>query len=258
MSLQELSLVALSGAFSLAAPSFLYFRRKMSKEKAPEKQSRKRILRFTAFNLILNSLAYFGIMLTFLSVITKPGVIMTPTLTIISTFFLLAGAVTFYGCGMYITAVITETLTPQQFRKLPYFRRQFIATNMLHGPVSHTIMFSGFIVAGALLVILDMITGTPLESLPRLFLVCGALLGLSMGYAQIVNGSAPFHTITGIISVIALVILDRFNDWKFTGSPIGVYMMGFLITFLILNIYTIMFRWKWKNLWNRSGYREYT
>lgn len=257
MSLQEISLVGLSGLSTFGAPFFLYFRKKMSREKQPSKHSRNRILKFIAYNLIFNSIAYLGFILTFLNVLTKPGLVISTPIIVVSTLFLAASAISFYGCGIYITAVIIETLTPPEFRKIPYLKRQFVATNMFHGPVSHTIMLSGYIVAFSLLCILDLMTGTTLSSLPRLFLISGALLGLSVGYAQITNGSAPFHTITGILSVVALIILDRLEGWKFTSSPIGVYMIGFLITFLLLNLYTIMFRWKLQNLWGRSGYREY-
>jgi hypothetical protein len=257
MSLQEISLVSLSSGFAIAAPSFLYFRKKMSKEKEPSKHSRNRIIRFTAYNLILNSLAYFGFMLVFLGIISKPGVTMNLPLVFASTCFLLASAITFYGCGIYITAVITETLTPQEFRKMPYFKRQFTVTNMFHGPISHTIIFSGFIVAGALLCILDLMTGPTIDSIPRLLLVGGGIMGLSMGYSQIINGSAPYHTVIGIVSVVGLYVLDRVEGWKFTSSPVGIFMIGFFVAFLLLNIYTIIFRWKGKNIWGRSGYREY-
>ena len=128
---------------------------------------------------------------------------------------------------------------------------------MFHGPISHIIMFSGFIIAAALLSILDLMTGPTLESIPRLLLISGVIMGLSMGYAQIVNGTAPYHTITGIISAIALVILDRIEGWKFTASPMGIYMIGFTATFLILNAYYFTFHWKWINIWGRSGYGEY-
>lgn len=257
MSLQEISLVGLSSAFTIVAPSFLLYRKRMSRDKKPENHSKKTIFRFTAFNLALNSLGYFGFMLIFLGIFTKPGIVYNLPLILIATFFLLASAVTFYGCGIYMTAVIIETITPHELRKVPYFRRQFTATDLFHGPISHVIIFSGFIVAGALLCVLDLITGPTLDSIPRLILVSGALLGLSMGYAQIINGSAPYQTVTGIICVIALLILDKILGWNFTNSLVGVYMIGFIVTFLLLNLYTITFRWKWKNIWGRSGYREY-
>lgn len=248
----------MSGAFALAAPTFLYYRKRMSKNSKPENYSKRRILEFTGFNMAVTSVAYFGFMLVFLGIITKPSVVFTIPLVLLSAFFLLAAAITFYGCGIYITSVIIDTYTPRQLRKIPHLRRQTLATNMFHGPISHIIMFSGFIIAAALLSILDLMTGPTLESIPRLLLISGAIMGLSMGYAQIVNGTAPYHTITGIISVIALVILDRIEGWKFTASPMGIYMIGFTATFLILNAYYFTFHWKWKNLWGRSGYREYT
>lgn len=258
MSLQEASLVSLSSVFTLAAaPSFLYYRKRMSKDKKPENHSRRNIAKFTAFNLALNSLAYTGYMVVFLGIITKPGVTYSFPIILVATLFLLAAAITFYGCGIYMTAVIIETLTPQQLRKVPYFKRQFTATNMFHGPISHILIFSGFLVAGALLCVLDLMTGPSLDSIPRIFLISGAILGLSMGYAQITNGSAPFHTVTGIVCVIALFVLDKIEGWKFTSSPVGVYMIGFIVTFLVLNLYFFTFHWKWKNLWHRSGYREY-
>ena len=258
MSFQEISLVSLSGIYALAAPVFLYYRKRMSKKKNPQDHSKKRILEFIAFNLALNSVAYFGFMLIFLEIITKPGITFTIPLLLLSAFFLLATGITFYGSGIYITSVITDTFTPKQLRKIPYLRRQSIAIDMFHGPISHIIMFSGAIVAGALLCILDLTTGPTLDSLPRLLLVSGAIMGLSMGYSQITNGTAPYQTITGIVSVIALFVLDKLQGWEFTSSPIGVYMIGFILTFVLLDIYFITFHWKFQNLWGRSGYREYT
>jgi len=257
MSLEEISLVGLSGLSAFGVTFFNRFRNRMSRDKEPSKHSRNRILKFIAFNLILNAVAYIGFILTFLNVFTKPGIVITTPIILVSALFLISSAITFYGCGIYITAVILETLTPPGFRKLPYLSRQFKVTNMFHGPISHTIMFSGYIIAFSLLCVLDLMTGPSISSIPRLFLISGALLGLSAGYAQISSGNAPFQTITGVLSVIALVILDQVEGWKFTQSPIGIYMIGFFITFLFLNVYTIVFRWKGKNIWSRSGYREY-
>ena len=187
----------------------------------------------------------------------NPCSITTITGDLISAFFLLAAGITFYGGGIYITSVVIETLTPKQAREDSLFRRQTLAINLFHGPISHIIIFSGFIISGALLAILDLYTGPTLDSLPRYILASGAILGLTMGYAQITNGTAPYQTITGIFCVVALFILDRFENWKFTSSPVGIYMIGFFITFLLLNLYYFNFRWKWKNLWSRAGYREY-
>lgn len=257
MALQEISLVGLSGIFAIAAPPFLHFRERMSKNADPKTYSKKQVIRFTAINIFLNSFAFFGFMLIFLSIITKPDVVFTFPLYLTSALFLLAAGITFYGCGIYMTSVIIDTLTPRDVRKTPELRKQLLATSMFHGPISHIIIFSGFIVSGALLAILDLSTGPTLDTLPRYILVSGAILGLTMGYAQITNGTAPYQTITGIICIIALFIMDKFENWKFTSSPIGIYMIGFFITFILLNLYYFNFRWKWKNLWTRSGYREY-
>lgn len=257
MSIQEISLVSLSGIFTLAAPSFLHFRERMSKNSKPETYSKKSVIRFTAFNVFLNSLAYFGFILIFLSIITKPGIVFNLQLFLTAAFFLLASGITFYGCGIYLTAVVIDTLTPKHVRNAPHLRKQLLATNLFHGAVSHVIIFSGFIVSGALLAALDLTTGPTPDALSKLVLASGAILGLSMGYAQITNGTAPYQTVTGIICVIALFLLDKFENWKFTSSPMGIYMVGFFVTFLLLNIYYFNFRWKWKNLWSRGGYRDY-
>lgn len=257
MSLQEISLLGLSGIFTLAAPQFLKFREKMSKNSKPETYSKREVIKFTVFNMTLNAAAYFGFMLIFLGIITKPGVNLDLPIYLVAAFFLLASGITFYGCGIYMTSVIIETLTPNTFRKTPELRRQLLATHLFHGPISHIIIFSGFIVSGALLAILDLATGTSADSFSRLLLISGALLGLSVGYAQITNGTAPFHTITGIVCVAVLFFVDQFQNWKFTSSPVGIYMVGFFVTFLLLNTYYFNFHWKWKNLWGRAGYREY-
>ena len=156
-----------------------------------------------------------------------------------------------------MTAVIIDTLTPKHVRNTPHLRKQLLATHIFHGPISHIIIFSGFIVSGALLAILDLATGATTDSFPKLILFSGAILGLAMGYAQITNGTAPFQTVTGIICIVALFILDHFLNWKFSASPMGVYLIGFFVTFLLLNLYYFNFRWKWKNLWNRAGYRDW-
>lgn len=257
MALQELSFVGMSGIFALAAPYYLRFRAKMSKHSKPETYSKRQILRFTTVNLTLNAMAYFGFMLIFLSIITKPNVTFSLPIYLISAFFLLAAGITFYGSGMYMASVVIETLTPEIAKKSEDFKRQFLSINLFHGPISHIVIFSGFIVAGVLLALLDLATGPTLESIPRLILASGAILGLSMGYAQITNGTAPYHTITGIVCIIAIFIVDQYEKWEFTSSPVGIFMIGFFVTFMLLNLYYFTFRWKWKNLWSRSGYREY-
>ena len=257
MALQEISLVGLSGVFAIAAPPFLRFRERMSRNASPKTYTKKDVMRFTAFNIFINSLAYFGFMLIFLSILRKPNVVFSLPLYLVSAFFLLAAGITFYGSGVYMTSVIIDTLTPKEVRKNPKLRKQLLATHLFHGPISHIIIFSGFIISGVLLTILDLSTGPTLDSLPKLILVSGAILGFFMGYAQITNGTAPYQTITGLFCVVALFILDKFENWKFTSSPLGAYLIGFFITFLLLNIYYIAFQWKWKNLWGRAGYREY-
>lgn len=249
--------MGLSSLFAIATPPFLRFRERMSRNANPKTYTKKDVMRFTAFNIFINSFTYFGFMLIFLSILKKPNVVFTLPLYLISAFFLLAAGITFYGSGIYMTSVIIDTLTPKEVRKNLKLRKQLLATHLFHGPISHIIIFSGFIVSGALLTILDLSTGPTLDSLPKLILVSGAILGLFMGYAQITNGSAPYQTITGLFCVAALFILDKFENWKFTLSPLGAYMIGFFITFLLLNLYYIIFQWKWKNLWGRSGYREY-
>lgn len=257
MSIQEISLVSLSGIFALAAPPFLRFRERMSKNSKPETYSKKSVIKFTTLNIFINSLAYFGFMLIFLSIITKPGIVFDLQLFLTAAFFLLASGITFYGCGIYLTAVIIDTLTPIRVRNTPNLRKQLLATSLFHGPISHIIIFSGFIVSGALLAALDLSTGPTPDALPKLVLVSGAILGLSMGYAQITNGTAPYQTVTGLICVAALFLLDKIGNWKFTESPMGIYMVGFFVTFLLLNVYYFNFHWKWKNLWGRAGYRAY-
>ncbi len=249
--------MGLSSIFAIAAPPFLRFRERMSRNASPKTYTRKDVIRFTTFNVFINSLAYFGFMLIFLSIIRKPHVIFSLPLYLISALFLLSAGITFYGSGIYMTSVIIDTLTPKEVRKNEKLRKQLLATHLFHGPISHIIIFSGFIISGVLLTILDLSTGPTLDSLPKLILVSGAILGLFMGYAQITNGTAPYQTITGLFCVVALFILDKFENWRFTLSPLGAYMIGFFITFLLLNIYYIAFQWKWKNLWGRAGYRDW-
>src|SRR3989344_4921864 len=142
MSLQEISLLSLSGIFTLAAPPFLRFRERMS-QSSPETYSKKHVRNFTVFNVFLNSLAYLGFMLIFLSIITKPGLVFNLEIFLLSAFFLLAAGITFYGCGIYMTAVIVETLTPKFARNTSALRKQLVAIDMFHGPISHIIIFSG-------------------------------------------------------------------------------------------------------------------
>lgn len=140
----------------LGVPSYIYFRNSMTNQSKSEADfSRRRVVKLTTINLFLNSLAMFYFLYVFYSISREIYVYnYFQTLTILVAIF--AIFLTFYGNGMYITSIVLEAYTLPQIRHLPQFKTQFLATHLFHGPISHILIYSGWLIFFLCMAVLDL------------------------------------------------------------------------------------------------------
>lgn len=218
--------------------------------------SRKRVFKLTFANLLLNTVATA---LSFALLLETTPLTLSLTTGQISLILLLFFTIclTYYGNGIYVTSVVIEAYTLLEIRKLSAFKTQFVGTHLFHGPISHIFIYSGWIVVFLLLALLDLSGSklTPIVS-GMVFLAAATISGGAYGLAQIINGTAFFQVITGLIALIIFcgeMIWRPVNLWE---HPIALYFLILIFTFnATLIIYSSIMRSKIGKIdWDRSGY----
>jgi len=133
---------------------------------------------------------------------------------------------------VYITSIVLEYYTLPQIKRLREFNTQFIATHLFHGPISHILVYSGWLLVLLLLSLLDLIQPSAFKT--QMFmqlLLLGSLTGIIYATAQIYNGTATFQLITGIFAATTLATFLGFNQFDLLISPVALYFSGLLLTF---------------------------
>jgi len=228
----------------------------MSTNPNPQNFSRKRLFKLLFISIFVNTAIYIIFMLIFFSILARNNFILSPLLIILSAIFATAGGVTYFGSGMYITSIIMETFTLPELRKHPSFKTQFVINNLFHGPISHIFIYSSLIIGLTILAIMDLVfKPSSVVPIPDIIAVAGILLGFTFAVAQVKNGTAPYQGVTGALCLLIFLILGKIENWQFGSSAVGIYLLGFLVTFLSVTLISILFIWKNRNIWGRSGYR---
>jgi hypothetical protein len=189
-----------------------------------------------------------------ITLLLKAQRINTFNIIVLVLFFMVTGF-SFYGNGIYITSVVLEAFTLPELKRLSSFKTQFVVTHLFHGPISHILIYSGYIIALFLLGILDMLTGQgSLRVIPYL-LICGAIVGIMYALGQIFNGTIPYQFFTCLFSLIAFIAFLGFKQFSLFGFSIASYFFSFAITFLISSfVYYLLKGRKKDNIWDLSGY----
>lgn len=256
MSFLETAIIFQSAITAFSAIPFFYFRNKMAKSPNPENFSEKRLLKITIINLILNSVIAATFLFIFAGLELPLTRLTDPKLLALSIAFLFTISLTYYGNGIYIASVVIETFTRPELRKNRFFKTEFLATNSFHGPISHILVFSGYIVTLAILCIIDLQLNREITFNIWVVITAGIALGLAFTYSQIQNGTAPFQVFSTIAALIVIVFYALANHLPIEKSVTSIYFVAFSTSFLFLGATWALFGWKRINVWKRWGYRE--
>lgn len=256
--MKEHLLLLLPAILIVGVPLYSYFRHRMvQRNKTLADYSKKRVLRLTAINLALN----FGMFLysTFLLVtivgVNQPIFFLTGVLLFL---YFLTVAIVFYGNGIYITAIVIENYTVLELKKRDPFRKQFVATHLFHGPVSHFLIYSGWIVVFLIIALIDSIVFVPFQ--PSFYLgllVTGAIVaGFAYGMAQVFNGTSPYQLVTGLVTLLIALLVLGLNPLVFHFTLVMVFFIFLNATFnlTILGYFLFLKLHRGKIEWDRFGY----
>lgn len=247
-------LLTLPLAITVGVPLYIFFRNSMVKKEKEEKDfSRRRVLRLTSINLALNSLAaaYFLVMYAVLSL----GTTIDPLGLSFAACLFFSILFTFYGNGIYITSIVLEAYTMPQLRRIDYFKTQFIATHLFHGPISHILIYSGWLTALYFSSLVNIINPTlPVQVWP--LLVGGLTTGVAYAVGQIYNKTAPYQFITGLILTTSLSLVLVLGKYDLSQLPVAAFFLTTGVSYVtVLLVDLIIERKKYGGInWDKSGY----
>ncbi len=230
MGLAEVMLLVLSVGVVAGVPAYIYLRNSMvKKQSGKEDYSQKRVIKLTSINLLLNSVVA-GFFFVIFSNLLQRVTLLSLDVIIFALLFVFMTCLTFYGNGIYITSIVLEAYTLPQLRKISYFKNQFIAIQLFHGPISHILVYSGWMWAMFMLVPLSL-AGVPVSSLPLLiFFLGGWIVGAAYAGAQIYNGTSAYQLISGVL-ILILTLSIMITSHPRSASSIPVFLASFLSIF---------------------------
>ncbi len=233
MALEETLLLLFTIAFVIGGPLYIFLREKMTKKPlAQRKHTSRRIIKLTAINLVLNlSVALYFSFFLFL-ILQRPGIQYSLQLYCEMLLYLIIIWVTFYGNGIYITTIMLEDFTLPELRDTRSYKTQYIATRLFHGPISHILIFSGWILVFLILAVLDVSLQVPNGTTNwQVLLMAGSITGFFVAFSNIANGTAVYQFFTGSIVVTILTFIISSNEITIATAPIMTYYVGLMVVF---------------------------
>jgi len=257
MQLHELILILSVIGLLFGAPIYIFFRKKMLQNPAENGFNKRRVFKIVAINIILNITASLTFILILVSMLSGQWFIgLNKSILIITIIYLIIIGLCSYGNGMYITSVVIETFTPPALRGKKSFKTQFIATHLFHGPISHILIYSGYIIVLFLLGVIDFDMGNTTSLLPWIMVICGLCAGVIYSAAQNFNGTILYQWITALITGVIFIstffteIITSLFEYSF-----ATFYFFFSLAFLMTSLgYLFLRKRRGENLWDMSGY----
>lgn len=231
---KEFLLILLPFLLAIGLPTYIILREIMVRKiRKTGDYSRRRVFKLTIVNMLINigMFIYFAKLFFTITEYATPG----NTLWAVYALFLII-AIAFYGSGMYLCAIVIENYTVLELRKKDPFKKQFIATHLFHGPISHILIYSSWILALMFLAIIDSVVSQTLYSGFRILMVAAAFSGFTYAIAQIYNGTSPYQLLTGVISLIFYLAFINYKNIYLSETSVGGFFLVF-DTIFILTIY---------------------
>lgn len=154
MSLTDLSLVALTITAIIATPVYFHFRGRMSRSHPQFHFSKKRVVKITTINIALLFIGFVQFLGLYLLAINRAGTFKIEY-AVLSIFLIFIIGLIFYGSGMYITSIVLESYAIPELTKSDFFKTQLKAMKLFHHPMSHVLVFSGWMFAMLILAFLN-------------------------------------------------------------------------------------------------------
>ncbi|MBI2103606.1 hypothetical protein HYT59_01220 [Candidatus Woesebacteria bacterium] len=255
MNLEIILLFILTVAIALGAPSYMFYRQKMVELSSGENHTKKRVLKLTIVNVFLN-LFVAALFLALFFLVISQAISVNQIIIFLSILFFLTMFLTFYGNGIYITAIVLESYTLQGLKRSTSYGTQFIATHLFHGPISHILVYSGWLLVIFTLSLLEVFVSTEFyQGLMFLTLILGTIAGLVYALGQIYNRTARFQFITGLVCLVFFVLVLAILDIPFLRLPLVSYFFGLILSFnLTLLVYFLTEKLRGREaIWYSAG-----
>lgn len=249
----EILLLLLPIILIIGVPAYIFLREKMVKRHEESRDfTKRRVFKLTVSNFSVNSLMFVYFSLLFVS--AAGSNVNYPVIFQLGFLFTMAVCLTYYGNGIYITAIVIENYTVLELRKLDPFRKQFVATHLFHGPISHVLIYAGWLLALFVITLLDMaVSNRANEINAQMLIPAGIIAGLAYVVALIYNGTAPYLLIVAL-SMLFILILD---PTRLGFSSVATFFLALILT-VIVSIFTYMAARKITGRkfldWDMSGY----
>ena len=254
MLFSEQLLFLLTFLISVCTPTYIYHRRKMVMAKSLQKFSKKRVFKVTLINLSINVTMYIFFLILLLSILFKTSD-MSRLIVMVAMSSLVVIGLSFYGSGIYVASITHKAFTLPELKNLDSYKTQHIATHIFHGPISHVLIFSGYIIVFLLLSVLDIFTGRGSAGVTQYLWGSGAILGLFFGLAQIFNGSIPYQFVTSLVTFLIQLMYAQKTHHSIYEYSVATYFVGFSISFLLVSLIYYFYRGRHKeNIWDLSGH----
>lgn len=219
--LLTLCFFTLSGV--VGTPFYIWIRGKMSLSKF-HKYTKKKIIKDITFHFLMMFFitANFVLILYFLYNSTDKA---SESLLFYNSLQILVLAAAIYGSGMYMTAILFETLT----------QKTYDITKLIHGPISHGIMYGSYFIAfGNLGNVAKFAhqSNTNITSFPlQLVFILGIFGGLCAGIGAVSSGISYIYSLISVI--FSVFILLNNND---TTNPFIIHFIGFAVCSISVGI----------------------
>lgn len=238
----EILLIILPVIVSIGSVLYIFFREKMVKNShKTHDYSRFRVIKLTIINVSLNIL-----MATYFLFFFNEISIRSPTTDYmwVWNLFVLILCMIFYGSGIYITSILIEAYTKHKLETVDSFKTQYTATDLFHGPLSHILIYSGWIIELLIISLFEINTGLVLSTqINKSIIVAGGMLGLLYALLQIYNGTALYQFITGILSLTILLGTIIIKKVPIINYTISMYFLFFCVVFnTVLLSYSLLFQ----------------
>ena len=247
MQLHEMLIIILTGGILIGTPLYIYFRTQMIKSTG--EFHKKRILKITAINLVLMISVYLFFLAILLSILYQQEGIISYTNLIVAGITLIVLGICFYGNGIYITSIVIEAFTPLDLKKSKSFNIQDNVIHLFHGPISHTLIYSGYIIIFFLFSIMEK-NSNPTTSLLYTMVVCGIITGIMYTIAQSFNGTILYQFITSLSIFVIVITRYGTNIISVFNYSLQTFFFFFLVSFLITSsVYILYMRKRTKSIW---------
>lgn len=160
---------------------------------------------------------------------------------------------------MYITSILLEDFTLPDLRSVSAFKTQHMVTRLFHGPVSHILIYSGWMAVFLMLAIMDMYIKLPILNGNYLSLfVVGGITGLFYALGQIYNGTAIYQFVANTVVILLTTSFLSINRTNLLVIPIASYYVGLIWIFEFVVgshlFYLLLCKKKGQHItWDRSG-----